>query len=220
MKFNNWFNRYEIDKAFPSIFDSRSFHVLWTILKKSKTNISIHSFFFDRYRTRIGEKKSFLIRLFIHEYVTSVQSVEPFYEFVPRLGLSFSWRNIHLGTQNTPLYYTSARSFLSRNFKCLLHLIIRHYAWSQTPRASSSSREIYRQLGHDVSARLSSNRSILKTNWLNAVWKSIARDTSRISFSLFFFFFKFYIGKFYISLCFLSGKIDLWNVRRMYIAVL
>lgn len=179
-------------------------------------------FFFDRYRTRIGEKKSFLIRLFIHEYVTSVQSVEPFYEFVPRLGLSFPWRNIHLGTQNIPLYqtryYTSARSFLSRNFKCLLHLIIRHYAWSQTPRASSSSREIYRQLGHDVSARLSSNRSILKTNWLNAVWKSIARDTSRISFSLSFFFFKFYIGKFYISLCFLSGKIDLWNVRRMYIA--
>lgn len=199
MKFNNSIGTRSI-KLFPrsSIF-SRSLNNFKKI--KDLGDEYFDPFFsFDRYRTRIGEKKSFLIRLFIHEYVTSVQSVESFYEFVPRLGLSFSWRNTHLGTQNIPLYqtryYTSARSFLSRNFKCLLHLIIRHYAWSQTPRASSSSREIYRQLGHDVSARLSSNRSILKTNWLNAVWKSIARDTSRISFSLSFFFSNFILENF------------------------
>lgn len=53
-------------------------------------------------------------------------------------------------------------------------------------RTSSSSREIYRQLGHDVSGRLSSNRPILKTNWLDArVWR--ASREIRQGFLLFFF---------------------------------
>lgn len=153
----------------------------------------------------------------MHEYITSAQSVERWIFLRIRSSTSTLFRDatyiwerrtsLCIRHDITPAPAFPPRSFLSRNFKCLLHLIIRHYARSQTPRTSSSSREIYRQLGHDVSGRLSSNRPILKTNWL----KSTTRDTSRIS----FFFLNFILENF-IFLCFL-GKIDLWNVRRMYI---
>lgn len=46
---------------------------------------------------RIGEKRSFLIRLFMHEYITSAQTLlnaEPFYEFVPQLRFFFVTQHI------------------------------------------------------------------------------------------------------------------------------
>lgn len=139
----------------------------------------------------------------MHEYITSAQSVERWIFLRIRSSTSTLFRDatyiwerrtsLCIRHDITPAPAFPPRSFLSRNFKCLLHLIIRHYARSQTPRTSSSSREIYRQLGHDVSGRLSSNRPILKTNWLNAVWKA-----PREIHQEFPFFFKFYIGKFYI----------------------
>lgn len=157
----------------------------------------------------------------MHEYITSAQSVERWIFLRIRSSTSTFFRDatyiwerrtsLCIRHDITPAPAFPPRSFLSRNFKCLLHLIIRHYARSQTPRTSSSSREIYRQLGHDVSGRLSSNRPILKTNWLNAVWKAPREIHQEFP----FFFLNFILENF-IFLCFL-GKIDLWNVRRMYI---
>lgn len=139
-------------------------------------------------------ERSFLIWLFMHEYITSSTkcwTLNPFTNSFLNFD-SFSWRNVYLGagTQNIPLYqtryYTPAfpsRSFLSRNAYCISLSVImldhkRSYiviiAWNLSAIGSRRIRTIIVESSY-FEDELIGREGV----------KSIARDTSRIS-SFFF----------------------------------
>lgn len=148
-------------------------------------------------------------------------NAEPFYEFVPQLRFFFVTQHIsgsrrgnaehpfvsdtilHPRPLSTTILFISKLQMLTASHYPSLCLItnasyIVIIAWNLS---AIGSRRI-----QTIIVESSYFQDELIERWV----KSITRDTSRIS-----FFLKFYIGKFYIF-----GKIDLWNVRRMYHRVL
>lgn len=157
-----------------------------------------------------------IIHAWIHYIQHKVLNAEPFHEFVPQLRLFFVTQRIS-GSRNAELplyqtrYYTPAfpsRSFLSRNAYCISLSVImldhkRSYiviiAWNLSAIGSRRIRTIIVESSY-FEDELIGREGV----------KSIARDTSRISF---FFFFKFYIGKFFIFVFFWKDRsVKVWNM--------
>lgn len=179
-------------------------------------------FFFDRYRTRIGEKKSFLNTI-IHTRIRYIRT-----KCRTFLRIRSSTWTLFFVTQHTSgnaehpfvsdtILHQRSILFISK----LQMLTASHYpslclitnasciviiAWNLSAIGSRRIRTIIVESFHFEDELIE-----------RCVKKHRARHIKDFLFSFLFFFSNFILENF-IFLCFLSGKIDLWNVRRMYIA--
>lgn len=227
MKFNNSFDR----TRSINLFLRFTIFSLWTVLKKIKDFFLgeeeeeyFDPFFFSRVwsisKENRWEKVFFntIIHARIHYIRTKCWTLNLFTNSFLNFD-SFSWRNVHLGTQNIPLYQT--RYYIRARLPTTILFIskLQMLTASHYPSLCSITNASYIVIIAWNLSAIGSRRirtiivesSYFEDELIERGVKSITRDTSRIS----FFFLNFILENF-IFLCFL-GKIDLWNVRRMYI---